>query len=96
MTGILEMLVRVTGERVKLIPALPKELDKGSIRGVHLPGGAQCDFAWFNGGLSFAEITMGVSGSVLLEGDYVVSGAVSEGDGYTRITGEPGTKIRLI
>ena len=95
-SGILEMLVQVSGERVKLLPALPSELPGGSIKGVHLPGGAVCDLHWRNGTLQKAQITMGVSGSVLLDGQYRVrGGAVSERDGETLVTAPAGTRITV-
>ena len=78
LSGILEMLVRVTGERVKLLPALPDELKNGSVRGVRLPGGAVCDIFWKDGKLEKASITMGISGSVYLENDLQVAGAEVE------------------
>jgi alpha-L-fucosidase 2 len=73
-SGILEMLVRVSGERVKLLPALPSELKNGSIRGVRLPGGAVCDLVWRDGKLADCRITMGVSGKLILEGNIQVQG----------------------
>ena len=95
-SGILEMLVRVTGMRVKLLPALPSELPKGTVRGVHLPGGAVCDIEWEDGRLKAARITVGISGSVLLENNLQVSGGQTENTGSgIRITAPAGTVVTL-
>lgn len=95
-SGILEMLVRVSGERVKLLPALPSELKNGSIRGVRLPGGAVCDMVWKNGKLADCKITLGISGKLLLEGDVQVQGGnVTKIDDFVKITAPAGTVITV-
>ena len=95
-SGILEMLVRITGERVKLLPALPSELKNGSIRGVRLPGGAVCDLIWKDGKLENCQITMGISQKLILEGDVgVQGGTISEYNGDTLVEAPAGTVIRV-
>ena len=95
--GILEMLVRANGEKVKLLPALPKELKNGSVRGIRLPGGGVCSLTWRDGKLYSGEITMGISGKVLLDGDVQLSGGtVSKHDGCTLVTAPVGTVITIL
>ena len=94
--GILEMLVRVTGKRIRLLPALPSELPGGCLRGVRLPGGAVATIAWKDGRLEKAEITVGFSGSVLLEGDLQIQGGeVSAVPGGTLVTAPAGTVLTV-
>jgi len=93
-SGILEMFLRVTDEKVKLLPALPSEIKNGSIRGVCLPGGAVCDLKWQNGKLESGCITMGRSGKLLLEGEYrIQNGDFFHQNGCTLVTAAPGTKL---
>lgn len=95
-SGILEMLVRVTGERIKLLPALPSELDSGALYGIHLPGGATCDLVWNNGALESAQITLGISGNVLLEGEVSIQGGTAqEQDDCILVTAPAGTVITV-
>ncbi len=94
--GILEMLVRVTGKRIRLLPALPSELPGGCLRGVRLPGGAVATIVWKDGRLEKAEITVGFSGSVLLEGDLQIQGGeVSAVPGGTLVTAPAGTVLTV-
>lgn len=96
-SGILEMLVRITGDHVKLLPALPEALKNGALRGVHLPGGAVCDMEWKNGSLVSCAITLGCTGQVLLEGEWAAQGAsVTFENGCTRIEAPAGSRISLV
>ncbi len=101
LAGILEMLAGVTGERVVLAPALPEQFGTGSIRGLHLPGKAKCALWWKDGVLESAEITLGCSGSVLLEGAFApaqpaVGVEFRYEDGCTRITGTSGKAVKIL
>lgn len=49
--GILEMLVQSNGERIVLLPALPKAWKDGHLRGVPVKGGAVLDISWKDGKL---------------------------------------------
>ena len=96
--GILEMLAGVSGGRVRLLPALPKQFGPGSIRGLHLPEQAKCDIFWRDGELERAAVTLGQTGRLLLEGDYTAedpTAAVERENGVTVITGIPGATVNV-
>lgn len=50
-TGIAEMLVQSHNGRIELLPALPPELNSGSVRGLRVRGGASLSMDWNNGEL---------------------------------------------
>lgn len=54
--AILEMLVQDYGERVVILPALPKELGKGALRGIRLKAGAVLNMSWKERELCHLEI----------------------------------------
>lgn len=54
--AIAEMLVQSTIERIILLPALPKEWKKGSIKGLCVKGGGWINVSWENGKLISATI----------------------------------------
>lgn len=62
--GIAEMLmqshVEVGGEQrghvIELLPALPKEWSRGSVRGLRARGGVEIDLMWFDGALDLATL----------------------------------------
>ncbi len=47
--GIIEMLVQSRGDRIRLLPALPRAWGNGSIRGIRVRGGITIDLAWREG-----------------------------------------------
>lgn len=47
--AILEMLVQTDGERVELLPALPKQWNCGWVKGLRIPGGRVIDMKWKDG-----------------------------------------------
>jgi len=97
--GILEMLAGVSRDRVALAPALPKQFGNGSIRGLHLPGKAQCDLFWKEGALESAEITLGPSGTILPAGKYALRSPDASAEyenGCTSVAGKPFVKITLV
>lgn len=60
--AIAEMLVQSDEDRVKLLPALPKQWQDGSVRGLTVVGGVRIDLSWKDGKL--AECTAVSSGDV--------------------------------
>ena len=54
-SGVLEMLVDVRGDKLCLLPALPDKWKKGSLKGVRIKGGKVLDIAWENGKLVSVE-----------------------------------------
>lgn len=47
--AILEMLAQFDGEKVKLLPALPREWRSGRVKGLRLVGGTVIDMTWRDG-----------------------------------------------
>ena len=47
--AILEMLAQFDGEKVKLLPALPREWRSGQVKGLRLVGGTVIDMTWRDG-----------------------------------------------
>lgn len=56
--AIAEMLVQSHGNRIRLLPALPKAwASKGSVTGLRLRGGLEATFSWVEGKVVHKEIT---------------------------------------
>lgn len=55
--GIAQMLVQSNGERVVLLPALPKHWQSGRVKGLKIVGGATIDLRWEKGELWEFTIT---------------------------------------
>lgn len=55
--AIAQMIVQCDGERIILLPALPKAWKKGSMSGLKVKGGGTVDISWKNGKVSEAKIT---------------------------------------
>ena len=63
----IEALVGFYDGKAHLLPALPKEwAEKGSLKGVRLPGGHLLSFAWENGELTELSVTIGFGETVSL------------------------------
>ncbi len=56
-SGIYEMLARVVGDELYLLPALPEKWADGSIEGMRLKGGNILNMAWRDGELCYYEIS---------------------------------------
>lgn len=54
--GIANMLLQCVGEKVNLLPALPKEWASGSVRAIRGKGGLSFDMVWENGRLTSLSI----------------------------------------
>lgn len=55
-SGVYEMLARVIGSDLYLLPALPDKLKNGSIKGMHLKGGGILSMTWRDGKVESYEI----------------------------------------
>ncbi len=55
--GILEMLIQDYGDEVYLLPAVPAELDEGSVDGICLKNGAVMSMTWKDGTIQKMQIT---------------------------------------
>lgn len=62
--GIAEMLIQSQNGDIELLPALPKEWSKGSVKGICARGGFVIDMDWDNGALAKAEIFSKKGGNV--------------------------------
>ena len=64
--GITEMLLQSNVDEVQLLPALPEDWTKGSIKGIKARGNFKVDIAWDNGKLTAASIYSGSGGNCRL------------------------------
>ena len=55
--AIAQMLVQSSGERVVLLPALPRAWESGSVKGLRIRGNAQVDLEWKEHSLTACRIT---------------------------------------
>jgi len=65
--GIVEMLIQSHDGIVRILPALPKALPDGEIRGVRARGNLELDFSWKNGRVVYLKVRAGQDGEVRLE-----------------------------
>lgn len=56
-SGIAEMLLQSRGGKIFLLPALPKEWSKGSVKGLSAKGNIKVDISWDNGKLTEYSLT---------------------------------------
>lgn len=57
--AVTEALVSVSGGKVRLLKALPKEWQNGSFKGIKIPGGHTLDFSWENGRITDLSVDFG-------------------------------------
>jgi len=78
--GIIEMLLQSHLGEIHLLPALPKEWGKGSVKGLKARGNFCVDISWDNGKLCNATITSGIGGDCTLRADvpFLVEGVDSQ------------------
>jgi alpha-L-fucosidase 2 len=55
-SGIIEMLIQSHNQKIRLLPALPKELSSGYVKGIRIRGNATVNLFWTNGKLDHADI----------------------------------------
>jgi len=65
--GILEMLVQSRPGHIWLLPALPSQWRKGSVRGLRASGGIEVGLSWANATVTSARLASSVAQSVTLE-----------------------------
>lgn len=57
--GVNELLATVDDGVLELLPALPEMWDRGSVKGLRMPGGAIVDFSWEDGKVSAVSVSGG-------------------------------------
>lgn len=55
--AIANMLVQSDEDRIVLLPAVPEQWDKGSVSGLKVVGNGEVTLKWFEGSLSYCEMT---------------------------------------
>ena len=87
--AVQEMLLFASGDLLKLLPALPRRLEKGEIRNFRFPDGT-LSMAWDAGkGALRAELTMCRKTSLLLSIPARFEGVRSSGTGAELLPGKP-------
>ena len=66
--AVCELLIQEVKGVVRLLPALPKALPFGSLRGVRIHGGHTVSFGWVNGAIEWLEIIAARDDSLVLNG----------------------------
>ena len=82
-SGINEMLLQSQNNEINLLPALPKELNTGSIKGICARGGFVVDLSWNNGILEHVNILSKIGKSCRIRfGEKVVEFETESGKSY--------------
>ena len=63
-TGIAQMLLQSRGDRIHLLPAIPRSWEKGLVTGLGACGGIQVDIAWEKGRVTAFKLVSSRDGSV--------------------------------
>lgn len=70
--GILQMLLQCEDGKLRLLPALPKVFENGSVEGLKAKGNVRVDMAWESGKLTFCRLQSPVEQDVTVAAAYGV------------------------
>ena len=95
--SIAEMLVQSHAGEIHLLPALPKEWSRGSVKGLRVRGNVEVDIAWENGRATSATLRSALGGSVKVRPPVgqSISGRQAGQDGTAVIRTMPRGSYRL-
>ncbi len=65
--AILMLFLQCENGKIKLLPALPRELDSGSVHGLRAKGCVSVDIAWKNGNAEYARLSSPIAQEVLVQ-----------------------------
>lgn len=66
-TAILMLFLQCENGKIKLLPALPAELDSGAVHGLRAKGGVSVDISWKDGNAEYARLSSPISQEVLVQ-----------------------------
>ena len=92
-SGVNEMLMQSHCGFIELLPALPSEWKKGSIKGLVARGNFTLNIEWENGKLTKAEITSNMGGTCKIyygKSEYVVENIYNSENGFVEFQSEKG------
>lgn len=92
-SGVNEMLMQSHCGFIELLPALPSDWKKGSIKGLVARGNFTLNIEWENGKLTKAEITSNMGGTCKIyygKSEYVVENICNSENGFVEFQSEKG------
>jgi alpha-L-fucosidase 2 len=83
--AIAEMLVQSTPDEITVLPALPRQWSRGSLKGVRVRGGGKVDVEWQAGRLT----------ELRLQSEHAIKYRISYGDHSAEVQVQPGKPAKL-
>ncbi len=89
--GVTEMLLQSEGDKVELLPALPKAWSEGSVKGIVARGNFEVDIEWKNGAATKAAILSNKGEDLTLDGMEVYTVVDKDGNQVSYTANEDGS-----